>query len=63
VVFTQPVDMKDRAGRRFVQRYIEQLRADPSWDARRLGGVHVRTSEDPFGPGVDVSLFVLRRIR
>lgn len=37
VLYTTPVDLKGRAGRRFMQRYVDLLLADGSWSCAELG--------------------------
>jgi hypothetical protein len=59
LLFTEPVDLRDRPGRRFIANYVERLRSDPAWNARLLGHVPIQ------GPGgaKEVALFALRRRR
>ena len=65
VFFTDPVDLKDRPGRRFIQAYVDLLRGDPDWDAKRLGNILVQTGPVVAGVGtgeVNAMLWALRRV-
>jgi len=62
VLFTQPVDLKDRPGRRFLQAYVDRLRSDPAWHARRLGHIRILKGPMVLGDALDVTLFALRRL-
>jgi hypothetical protein len=57
LLFTEPVDLRDRPGRRFIANYVARLRSDPAWNARLLGQLPI---QGPGGP-IDVALFALRR--
>ena len=58
VLFSDPVDLRDRPGRRFIAAYVERLRAAPGWSERRLGPILILTQA---GEPLEVRLFALRR--
>jgi hypothetical protein len=58
VLFTEPVDLRGRAGRAFIATYVERLRAAPGWSARLLGPVSLLSQA---GDVLEVRLFALRR--
>jgi hypothetical protein len=57
VLHTAPVDLLDRSGRRFMQRYVELLHGSGAWTCEEVGRVAITAG----GVARPVALFACRR--